>query len=179
MMIASEIIQHLLEDDAPDEVDPASYIDRYTDSIAADEARGKITYQSAMDCHTFYHRTVRYAGRGKRPGAPYQARRNGATKTWKTRPGQFRIPIKIGFREYGYIDNNNADEWATRPDFQEAWEEYAENTRREQQASEIGQLQAAPLKPSSQGELPITARDPRQPELFNENCARLRELGLY
>lgn len=33
-------------------------------------------------------------------------RRNGATKLWKTRPAEFRIPIKYGFRGTGYIDQN-------------------------------------------------------------------------
>ena len=30
-------------------------------------------------------------------------RRNGKTQTWKRRPDDFRIPIKIGFRVYGNI----------------------------------------------------------------------------
>lgn len=36
-------------------------------------------------------------------GYCYTFRRNGATKTWKTRPGQYRIPYKYGMYEYGYI----------------------------------------------------------------------------
>lgn len=36
-------------------------------------------------------------------------RRNGATKTWKTRPGEFRIPVKFGLYGYGYITHTNAD----------------------------------------------------------------------
>lgn len=31
-------------------------------------------------------------------GRNWRARRNGKTKTWKTRPGEFRIPVKIGLR---------------------------------------------------------------------------------
>lgn len=38
---------------------------------------------------------------------PWRVRRNGKTKTWKTRPGEFRIPIKVGFRGTGYITNGN------------------------------------------------------------------------
>jgi hypothetical protein len=30
-------------------------------------------------------------------------RRNGRTKMWKTRPGEFRIPIKFGFRGTGAL----------------------------------------------------------------------------
>lgn len=40
-------------------------------------------------------------------GVLWQARRNGRTKTWKTRPHAFRIPIKAGFRATGYIDHEN------------------------------------------------------------------------
>ncbi len=42
-----------------------------------------------------------------RNGKLWQCRRNGATKTWKTRPGEFRIPIKAGFRTYGELTHNN------------------------------------------------------------------------
>lgn len=34
------------------------------------------------------------------------ARRNGMTKTWKTRPLDFHIPIKYGFRGTGYLDHD-------------------------------------------------------------------------
>lgn len=35
-------------------------------------------------------------------------RRNGKTKTWKTRPNDFKVPIKHGLYDYAYIDQNNA-----------------------------------------------------------------------
>lgn len=44
-------------------------------------------------------------------GTPLRARRNGATKTWKTRPNEFRIPAKHGLYDYFYIDQDNAGEW--------------------------------------------------------------------
>ena len=34
-------------------------------------------------------------------------RRNGKTKLWKTRPDDFRVPIKYGLREYSYITPEN------------------------------------------------------------------------
>ena len=43
----------------------------------------------------------------QRSGTLWSVRRNGRTQTWKTRPNDFRIPIKIGFRSYGYIDQDN------------------------------------------------------------------------
>ena len=40
-------------------------------------------------------------------------RRNGKTKTWVRSPDEFRIPVKRGFREYGYITQTNAHEFHT------------------------------------------------------------------
>ncbi len=40
-------------------------------------------------------------------GVWWKCRRNGATKLWKTRPGEFRIPVKAGFRATGYLTNGN------------------------------------------------------------------------
>ncbi len=36
-------------------------------------------------------------------GNPWMVRRNGVTKTWKTRPDEYKIPVKVGFRNYAYI----------------------------------------------------------------------------
>lgn len=38
-------------------------------------------------------------------------RANGAIKTWRTRPGEFRLPIKFGLRSYSYITELNAHEF--------------------------------------------------------------------
>ena len=38
-----------------------------------------------------------------RNGNLWSVRRNGKTQTWKTRPGEFRIPVKYGFRGYGAL----------------------------------------------------------------------------
>lgn len=38
----------------------------------------------------------------------YSYRVNGACKTWKTRPTEFRLPIKYGLRQCTYLDNVNA-----------------------------------------------------------------------
>jgi hypothetical protein len=40
-------------------------------------------------------------------------RRNGATKTWVTRPAEFRIPVKYGLYGHGYITETNASEYHT------------------------------------------------------------------
>jgi hypothetical protein len=40
-------------------------------------------------------------------GRWWKARRSGMTKTWKTRPYEFRIPIKMGLREHSCINQDN------------------------------------------------------------------------
>jgi hypothetical protein len=37
----------------------------------------------------------------------WRLRRNGATRTWRTRPSDFRIPTKAGLRAYGEITHLN------------------------------------------------------------------------
>lgn len=39
----------------------------------------------------------------------YRWRRNGATQTWKTRPTEFRIPVKYGMYSYDNITHRDAD----------------------------------------------------------------------
>ena len=43
-------------------------------------------------------------------------RRNGETKTWKTRPGDFRLPIKYGLRRYSAITPSNVDQFHVAKD---------------------------------------------------------------
>ena len=48
--------------------------------------------------------------KGAKPGATriVSIRRNGATKTWKTRPTEFRAPFKYGLRDCLYVTHENA-----------------------------------------------------------------------
>ena len=39
--------------------------------------------------------------------------RNGKTMVWKTRPGEYRIPVKHGLYEYGYIYHTDAGRFHT------------------------------------------------------------------
>jgi len=51
---------------------------------------------------------------GPRGGVTWKTetwRRNGMTKTWKTRPDHFSVPIKYGLYGYSYLDHANADEF--------------------------------------------------------------------
>lgn len=56
---------------------------------------------------------------GPRGGKTIQqtrARRNGKTQVWKTRPNDFRVPIKHGLYAYGEITQQNADQFHTAKD---------------------------------------------------------------
>jgi len=46
-------------------------------------------------------------------GDPLRCRVNGACKTWKTRPTEFRLPVKYGLYGHFYITQDNAGEWDT------------------------------------------------------------------
>jgi hypothetical protein len=65
-----------------------------------------ITIAQALTARSFEHVVFTNADK-----SPLRARRNGATKTWKTRPTEFSIPIKHGLYTYGYITQDNAAQW--------------------------------------------------------------------
>ena len=44
-------------------------------------------------------------------GAPLRARVNGQCQLWKTRPTEFKIPVKHGLYDSGYITDKNAGDW--------------------------------------------------------------------
>jgi len=54
----------------------------------------------------FWHHSLKNAD-----GTPMRCRVNGACKTWKTRPDEFRLPVKHGLKECFYIEPSNANEW--------------------------------------------------------------------
>lgn len=66
-----------------------------------------ITKDQAMTADRFEHCTMK----NKSDKSPLRARRNGATKVWKTRPNDFKIPCKYGLYEYFCITQDNAGEW--------------------------------------------------------------------
>jgi hypothetical protein len=51
-------------------------------------------------------------------GNYWLARRSGKTRTWKTRPDNFRIPFKYGFKGNGALDESD------RVNFGTAWPAY-------------------------------------------------------
>jgi hypothetical protein len=106
MESAQQIVKALLEDDGED-FDPREYLLQQPDN-------SEVNAESAMTTSTFYHRTKKYA----RGGRPIEVRRMGRTKRWVRQPEKFRIPVKYGMYDSFYIDNDNASEWSTTPDFQ-------------------------------------------------------------
>ena len=60
-----------------------------------------ITKQQALTANTFHEEH-------EPAGKIYHWRRNGATQTWKTRPDDFRVPIKYGLKSYDAITPSNA-----------------------------------------------------------------------
>ena len=62
------------------------------------------------DCTEFNHVTEKNAD-----GTPLRCRVNGKCKTWKTRPAEFKLPVKHGLYNCFYITNHNAREWQLVP----------------------------------------------------------------
>ena len=72
-----------------------------------------VTREQAMTVGEFhYGKCIRAIGpRGGEKLQQETWRRNGATKTWKTRPTHFSTPIKFGLYGYSYLDHDNAGEF--------------------------------------------------------------------
>lgn len=72
-----------------------------------------ITYDQAMTAREFHYgactETVGPRGGITRKVEAWRA--NGVIKTWKTRDGEWRLPIKYGMRGYSYMDQNNAEDF--------------------------------------------------------------------
>jgi hypothetical protein len=85
-----------------------------------------ITREQALNGHEFhagdidgnYTCKVVIGPRGGRKVTMEVWRRNGRNQTWKTRPNEFRVPIKWGFGygkgSYNYITENNLKWWHMR-----------------------------------------------------------------
>ncbi len=69
-----------------------------------------ITKEQALTANEFHHGACTRT-EGPRGGVTERVerwRRNGSTQTWKTRPLEFRVPIKCGMRGYASLDETNA-----------------------------------------------------------------------
>jgi hypothetical protein len=74
---------------------------------------------NALTAHYFHHsddcaQTVTVGPRG---GITYPHvelwRRNGGTQIWKTRPTEFRVPVKYGMYAYGQLTDGDSPNWHT------------------------------------------------------------------
>lgn len=53
------------------------------------------------------HRDIIYENTLNKNGEPARWYVNGVCKTWKTRPDEFRLPLKHGLYTYGALDHHN------------------------------------------------------------------------
>lgn len=68
-----------------------------------------LTSDQILNARHFEHVTEKNAD-----GTPLRARRNGKTQTWKTRPGDFRIPAKYGLKVTFDITHMTAHLWVAK-----------------------------------------------------------------
>jgi hypothetical protein len=83
-----------------------------------------ITKEQALTMH--WSTEIHYTGRhqctrtvGKRGGITERITRvriNGSAQTWKTRPNEWRLPVKYGMREYTSITHHDAGDWHVAAD---------------------------------------------------------------
>ena len=53
-----------------------------------------------------HHKTLKNADK-----TPMRVRVTGKVKTWKTRPAEFKLPVKHGLYDSFYITEYNAEQW--------------------------------------------------------------------
>lgn len=62
------------------------------------------------------HGTILYhITRKNADGTPARCRVTGCCKVWKTRPTEFKLPVKHGMYDSFYITHENEHEWAISP----------------------------------------------------------------
>ena len=65
-----------------------------------------LTTADLLTAHEFWHRTITNAD-----GTPVRCRKSGKLKTWKTRPRDFKLPVKYGLKNSFYLTPENIGEW--------------------------------------------------------------------
>jgi len=69
-----------------------------------------VTKAQAMTARNFVHVRLKNADK-----TPVRCRANGTCQTWKTRPDDFKLPVKYGLKECFYITPANAGDWEVAP----------------------------------------------------------------
>jgi hypothetical protein len=72
-----------------------------------------------------YHAKLRNADR-----SALRARVNGVCKTWKTRPSDYRLPVKYGLRQCFYVTPNDEKNWMLFDPTEQDEKALAEATKR-------------------------------------------------
>lgn len=72
-----------------------------------------ITKEQAMTADSFHlgNCSQKVGKRGAIRITISQWRRSGQTKTWITRPKDFRVPVKYGLYQHGYVVAQHAQDW--------------------------------------------------------------------
>ena len=65
-----------------------------------------ITKDQAMSNRYFKHVSLKDSR-----GNPVKCRAAGKCQIWKTRPADFKLPVKYGLKQWFYITPENAHEW--------------------------------------------------------------------
>lgn len=65
-----------------------------------------VTKQEAMTQRFFEHVELKDSR-----GNPVRCRASGKCQTWKTRPDEFKLPVKYGLYHSFYLNNLNANCW--------------------------------------------------------------------
>lgn len=68
-----------------------------------------ITKEQAVSA--VYRQELHHVSWKNADGTPVRCRVNGQCKTWKTRPNEFRLPVKYGLKTCFYITQDNCNEW--------------------------------------------------------------------
>lgn len=66
----------------------------------------QVNKENALTVQNFEHISLK-----NRDKTPLRCKRNGKTQVWKTRPNEFKIPVKHGLYDYFYITHDNCHEW--------------------------------------------------------------------
>lgn len=90
-----------------------------------------ISKQQAVDAQEFHKGEclLSYGPRGGERRVQETWSRNGVTQTWKTRPDEFRVPVKYGLRGYGQLTHLEAENFHTAEDCPLEHTEYRDRMR--------------------------------------------------
>jgi hypothetical protein len=72
-----------------------------------------ITAEQALSLRSgqvLFHKKLR-----NRDGTALRGKVNGRPQSWKTRPTDFKVPMKHGLKDCFYLTPSNANEWALEP----------------------------------------------------------------